>query len=332
MNKRQRQRQEKQLFGNGILERRIHFDSVIDVTPNTTPYKPSPLSFGSTRTSPFRRPSVAASPTTVIRPNTAGSPGSRATTPIQSPSKLNQSHAADNVSVFSDTQNSPLAQKSREIAASPTRASHVRTGSTSLTMEMKVADRSAMNNDTLGKLPPAQLRELREAFQVLDRDNDGQVNRDDVVDILVKLGQDSSPLVTSQYFPPGAPQTLNLPTYLNSIANLLAPLSSAQELLNALAAFDEDDSGQIDLEELRDALLSTSPDAGESPLTAREVDEVVKGFTGRRAFGSKGTRSTGFGGAANRSEVFRYQEFVGSLTGSTAVTATAAVGGITKEQ
>ena len=40
------------------------------------------------------------------------------------------------------------------------------------------------------KLPPAQLREIREAFQVLDRDNDGQVNRDDVADILRDLGMD----------------------------------------------------------------------------------------------------------------------------------------------
>lgn len=45
-----------------------------------------------------------------------------------------------------------------------------------------------MSSDTLGKLPPAQLREMREAFQILDRDNDGQVNRDDIVHMLENLG------------------------------------------------------------------------------------------------------------------------------------------------
>ncbi|PGH16066.1 hypothetical protein AJ79_02046 [Helicocarpus griseus UAMH5409] len=311
---------------------------VRQVTPNTTPYKPSPLSFGSPRTSPFRRPSVAAtaSPNTVFRPSTPGSPGSKGPTPIQSPSKLNQSHTAGDGSVFTDSQVSPLAPRPREAAPSPTRASHGRNGSFSSMMGSKLPERPAANGDTLSRLPPAQLREMREAFQVLDRDNDGQVNREDVADILLNLGQDSSSSATSQFFPPGAPQTLNLPTYLNSIANLLAPLSSAQELLNALSAFDEDDSGQIDMDELRDALLNTSPDADERPLTEREIDEVVSGFTGRRAFGSKGTKSTGFGGATKRSEVFRYQEFVGSLTGGTTATAATASAagqsGMTNEQ
>ncbi|OJD13293.1 hypothetical protein AJ78_06235 [Emergomyces pasteurianus Ep9510] len=292
------------------------------VTPNTTPYKPSPLSFGSPRTSPFRRPSVATSPNTVIRPNTPGSPGSKGPTPIQSPSKLKQSHVAEDGSVFSDSQLSPQGPGHREVPVSPTRTSHGRNGSVSSMMGSKLADRPAMNNDTLSTLPPAQLREMREAFQVLDRDNDGQVNREDVADILLNLGQDSSLAAISQYFPPGAPQTLTLPMYLNSIAKLLAPLSSAQELLNAFAAFDEDDSGQIDMDELRDALLHTNPEADESPLTEREVDEVVNGFTGRRAFGAKGTKSAGFGGRAKRPEVFRYQEFVGSLTGGGTATTT----------
>ncbi|EGE84727.2 calmodulin [Blastomyces dermatitidis ATCC 18188] len=290
------------------------------VTPNTTPYKPSPLSFGSPRTSPFRRPSVAA-PNTGIRPNTPGSPGSKGpTTPVQSPSKLKQSHIAEDGSVFSDSQISPLDSVRREITSSPTRASHRQNESTSSMMGSKLPERSVANGDTLSRLPQAQLREMREAFQVLDRDNDGKVNREDVADILLNLGrQDSSSAATSLYFPSGGPQTLNLHTYLNSIANLLAPLSSPQELLNAFAAFDEDDSGQIDMDELRDALLNTSPDADEIPLTEREVREVVNGFTGRRAFGAKGAEPGGFGGAGKRSEVFRYQEFVESLTGGTAI-------------
>ena len=96
-------------------------------------------------------------------------------------------------------------------------------------------------------------------------------------------GQDTS--MTSRFFPPGGPQTINFPTFLNILSGLLAPLSSRQELLNGLAAFDEDDSGQIDIAELRDALLHTAPEAGETPLTEREINEVLNGFTGRRVFG-----------------------------------------------
>ena len=49
-----------------------------------------------------------------------------------------------------------------------------------------------MNGDALSKLPTTQVREMREGFQILDRDNDGLVNRDDVVDMLTNLGQPSS--------------------------------------------------------------------------------------------------------------------------------------------
>lgn len=42
--------------------------------------------------------------------------------------------------------------------------------------------------DAAANLTPAQLREIREAFQVLDRDNDGSVDRDDVADVLVNIG------------------------------------------------------------------------------------------------------------------------------------------------
>ena len=48
------------------------------------------------------------------------------------------------------------------------------------------------NADALAKLPPAQVREMREAFQILDRDSDGHVNREDVVDMLTNLGTCSS--------------------------------------------------------------------------------------------------------------------------------------------
>ena len=43
-------------------------------------------------------------------------------------------------------------------------------------------------NNAYARLPAAQVRELREAFQVLDRDSDGLVDQGDVEDILANLG------------------------------------------------------------------------------------------------------------------------------------------------
>lgn len=119
----------------------------------------------------------------------------------------------------------------------------------------------------------------------------------------------------SRFFSPSAPQqTITLASFLNSIATNLATLSPSAELLSALSAFDDDDSGQIDVAELRDALLHTVPEPGDKGLTAAEIDEVMAGFSAKRAFGGK-SKGGGAGGFGKRAEVFRYQEFVNSLSG-----------------
>ncbi|KAL1970483.1 hypothetical protein VTN77DRAFT_4127 [Rasamsonia byssochlamydoides] len=285
---------------------------------HNAPYKPSPLSFGSQRASPFRRQSSPSSPSATIRPSTPTSSPGKGHTPIQSPSKLSQSYTVEDEEAVSGdderaTNERIAAPKFREPAPSPTRGANAQ-GSVSPMTGAKSPRQAPVDNDALTRLPPAQLREMREAFQVLDGDNDGSINRDDVADVLMNLGQDSSSAATSQYFPAGGAQTMNLPTFLNTLSTLLAPLSSQKELLNAFAAFDDDDSGQIDVAELRDALLHTNPEAGESPLTEKEIDEVLSGFTGRRAFGGKSARTGGLNGV-KRGDVFRYQEFVSSIMG-----------------
>ncbi|KMU78152.1 hypothetical protein CISG_06993 [Coccidioides immitis RMSCC 3703] len=284
------------------------------VTPNTTPYKPSPLSFGSPRSSPFRRQSAASSPTTV-RPNVSASLGNNQTSPGQSPSMLNQLPTAKEEDVFANGSGLPATPRFSGLHPSPTRGARPQSPEFTNPTSLKARESQSVNSDVLSRLPAAQLREMREAFQVLDRDNDGQINKEDVAKILNNLGRDSSASVTAAYFPPGAPRAMNLPTYLNTIAALLAPLSDPQELLNAFAAFDEDDSGQIDLAELRDALLNTLPEGDERRLTEREIDEVVFGFTGRRAFGTKGAKTANLNASRHRAEVFRYQDFVTNLTG-----------------
>lgn len=45
------------------------------------------------------------------------------------------------------------------------------------------------SDDPISRLDPTRLREMRESFQVLDRDNDGQVGRDDVAEMLKDLGE-----------------------------------------------------------------------------------------------------------------------------------------------
>lgn len=45
------------------------------------------------------------------------------------------------------------------------------------------------HSSALSQLQPTQVRTLREGFQILDRDSDGTVNREDVADMLNQLGR-----------------------------------------------------------------------------------------------------------------------------------------------
>ncbi|PHH69842.1 hypothetical protein CDD80_6458 [Ophiocordyceps camponoti-rufipedis] len=174
------------------------------------------------------------------------------------------------------------------------------------------ATRSLSNNNALSLLQPSQVRTLRDGFQILDRDCDGVVNGDDVADMLNQLGLPNGPSDVARFFPPSRPQTMALAAFLNSLAEALTALSPSNELLSALSAFDDDDSGQVDWTELRDALLTTAPEPGERVLAAADVDRVANGFTGRRAFNRNMNAQLG----AKKGEVFRYREFVNSVTGS----------------
>ncbi|KAJ5121782.1 Calcium-binding EF-hand [Penicillium atrosanguineum] len=281
--------------------------SLILMQANNPTFKPSPLSFGSPRASPFRRPSTPNSPPSG-RPGTPGSSPSRSGyTPMVSPSKLNQSYtAAEEESDRSHT----AAQVHKRTASLPTKGA--RSPGHSSPIMSRPSGTGFVGSDAAAKLPPNVAREIREAFQVLDRDNDGLVNKDDVADVLMNLGQDSSPSTLARFFPSSSSQTINFPTFLNTLSELMAPMSSSQDLLNALAAFDDDDNGQIDVAELRDALLHTVPEDGGRPLTEQQIDEVFSGFIGRRAFGGRPAKT---GGASKRGEVFQYHDFVRSVMG-----------------
>ncbi|CAE7204988.1 hypothetical protein CFE70_008526 [Pyrenophora teres f. teres 0-1] len=165
------------------------------------------------------------------------------------------------------------------------------------------------SSDALSKLPPPLLHSMRESFSVMDRDDDGHVNAGDVADMLSQLGLSATPSQLHSYFN-GAP-SINLATYLSTLSDLLGNLSHSSELSAAFEAFDDNDDGQIDLSELKDALLHTAPEPGEKKLTEREIDMVIEGFSGRGAFGKGGRGAKGLG----RTEVFRYQEFMDNLTG-----------------
>ncbi|KAK4988027.1 hypothetical protein LTR50_004246 [Elasticomyces elasticus] len=178
---------------------------------------------------------------------------------------------------------------------------------------------------TYTHIPPSTLRSMRESFQVLNTSNSGSLRSADIAQMLDQLNLPSTPSALADFFPPPhhtqqATTSVNLARYLDILCAPLAALSREDELAAAFAAFDVDDSGQIDVEELRDALLHTAPEPGEGGERERaavrlgegEIDGILGGFAGRRAFGAKGL---GAAKGKGKAEVFRYREFMGSVMG-----------------
>ncbi|KAL7936325.1 hypothetical protein V8C35DRAFT_297523 [Trichoderma chlorosporum] len=273
----------------------------------STTFKPSPLGYGSppsVRNSPFRRADPPASPSPLRQITPTSSPTKAAPTTPSRASKLTRPTTPtsnDDVPEATERDKTPG-------MTTPTKASPP---------SWKAGSKLAMGgslggSNALSQLQPTQVRTLRDGFQILDRDCDGVVNREDVADMLGQLGLPSGSSEIGRFFPPSKQQTMTLAAFLNSLAESLAVLSPSTELLSAFSAFDEDDSGQIDWAELRDALLNTPPEAGQSALSGAEVDKVVEGFTGRRAF----NRNMNAHLSARRGEVFKYQDFVHSIMGS----------------
>lgn len=166
---------------------------------------------------------------------------------------------------------------------------------------------------------------MRESFEVLDSANAGTIDSASLATLLDQLGMDSSPRALMEFFPPNAPASLNLARYLDMLSAPHADLSHPDELTAAFGAFDVDDSGQVDLAELRDALLHTAPEPGRADerLSERQVDAIMADFASRRAFGGKGLFGRDLGGAAGagvagqkgRGDVFRYRDFMAGITG-----------------
>jgi len=157
---------------------------------------------------------------------------------------------------------------------------------------------------------------MRESFEVLNTSNNGSITSADVSNMLEQLGLDNSGASLTSFFPPNAPSNLNLARFLDILSGPMAELSHSDELMAAFGAFDVDDSGQIDVGELRDALMHTVPEGGSRQrMSESEVDMVMGNFSGRRAFGGKGVLGKDLG-TKGKGDVFRYRDFMASISGA----------------
>ncbi|KAI9719345.1 MAG: hypothetical protein M1828_006246 [Chrysothrix sp. TS-e1954] len=273
-------------------------------TPNTSPKKPSPLHYDSNNTTPAHG---------------ARTPPSVSSHRRSTPQQQQQQYGSYQSPTATTPSRSSMLRSESPTPSTPPSAFSRRKSSSNTPRQERLDDSERDATNALGRLPPGQLREMRESFQMLDRDNDGFVDLEDVKDMFGQIGEMPSASTLASFFPQGTTNgAMNLSTYLNEISSLLAPMSTPDELGAAFAALDDDDSGQIDVQALKRAILQCDSDddlrySDSGSITEAQLDSVMREFTGRRAFG-KGMMG---GNAANgRGEVFRWKEFTGSVSGS----------------
>jgi len=138
------------------------------------------LGYGSPRSSPFRRPESPGSPSPLRQSTPSASPTKGAYAANGASRLANDSPAATTTGSWTPRGNAAADESPLAARASP------RTRPTKQSTAMA-------NGNALSQLQPSQVRTLREGFQILDRDSDGTVGREDVADMLNQLGQYPAP-------------------------------------------------------------------------------------------------------------------------------------------
>ncbi len=116
-----------------------------------------------------------------------------------------------------------------------------------------------------------QIAEFKEAFSMIDHDNDGFLDKEDLKDMLASLGQNP----TDEYIDDmisEAPGTINFTMFLTLMGEKLSGTDPEYEILQAFECFDDDKSGFVNADVLREAMTSM----GER-FTDEEVDIMFKG-------------------------------------------------------
>ena len=117
----------------------------------------------------------------------------------------------------------------------------------------------------------AQIQEFKEAFNMIDQNRDGFIDHEDLKDMLASLGQEPNDQVVDQMMSE-APGPLNFTMFLTLFGEKLTGTDPEDVIRNAFACFDEEGTGYIHEDRLRE-LLTTMGDR----FTDAEVDQMLRG-------------------------------------------------------
>ncbi|XP_018565843.1 myosin regulatory light chain sqh [Anoplophora glabripennis] len=116
----------------------------------------------------------------------------------------------------------------------------------------------------------AQIAEFKEAFNMIDQNHDGFVDKEDLHDMLASLGKNPKDDYLDGMMNE-APGPINFTMFLTLFGERLQGTDPEDVIKNAFGCFDEDNNGVINEERLRE-LLTTMGDR----FTDDEVDEMYR--------------------------------------------------------
>ncbi|XP_076462418.1 myosin regulatory light chain 12B-like [Babylonia areolata] len=132
----------------------------------------------------------------------------------------------------------------------------------------KRAQRATSN--VFAMFDPAQIQEFKEAFNMIDQNRDGFIDKEDLGDMLASLGKNPTDAELEEMVN-AAPGPINFTMFLTMFGDRLNGTDPEDVIKNAFACFDTDRKGYIQEDRLRE-LLTTMGDR----FTDDQVDDMFR--------------------------------------------------------
>lgn len=113
---------------------------------------------------------------------------------------------------------------------------------------------SPRNNATV-HVNKEQLKQLQEAFNLIDQDRDGVISKDDLQTILVSLGQKPTERQLRDMLNE-VPGNVDFARFVSMFASKMGAADPEDLIRNAFTCFDDDCDGVINLEEFKEMLMT----------------------------------------------------------------------------
>ncbi|KAH3710102.1 myosin regulatory light chain 12B-like isoform X3 [Dreissena polymorpha] len=112
-----------------------------------------------------------------------------------------------------------------------------------------------LTSNVFAMFDQAQIQEFKEAFNMIDQNRDGYVDKDDLQDIMISLGKDPSDEYLEKMIAE-APGPINFTMFLTLFGERLNGTDPEEVIRNAFACFDERHTGLVGEEYFRECMMT----------------------------------------------------------------------------